>query len=74
MQKLFDNRMGAGWKISLVLSVFWIGVLYPYVTQWNAWDGGDEIDSFEFVALSAPLTIWFIARWIKIGREGDRAG
>jgi hypothetical protein len=74
MQKIFDNRMGASWKISFVLSVFWIGVLYPYVTQWNAWDGGDEIDSSEFVALSLPLTVWLIARWITIGKGADKAG
>lgn len=72
MKQLFDNRMAAGWKISFVLSVLWIGFLYPYVTQWNSWDGGgEEVDSVEFIALSFPLALWFIARWIKVGKEEE---
>ena len=59
MQKLFDNRMAVGWKISFILCVLWAMLILsePYLHQ------GDVI------AALIPFTIWFTARWIKVGKE-----
>lgn len=62
MQSFFDKRMGAGWKISFVVSVLVLVI--------NAWDEGLRfMDGEDLFAYSLLLTIWLTARWLAIGKK-----
>ena len=63
MTQLFDNRMAAGWKISFVLSVLWGAFFYT--------EAGGKLDDGWLLVYTTPLAIWFIARWIKVGKEEE---
>lgn len=65
MQSFFDKRMGAGWKISFVISVLVLVI--------NAWDefGGRRrtyLTGEELFTYSLPLIIWLTARWLAISK------
>ena len=58
--------MGAGWKISFVVSVLVLVI--------NAWDefGGyrrSYLTGEELLTYSLPLTVWLTARWFAIGKK-----
>jgi len=64
MQSFFDNRMGAGWKISFVVSV-----LVFVINVWQEEIYRGSMDGEELFIYSLLLTIWLTARWLAIGKK-----
>ena len=56
--------MGAGWKISFVISV-----LVFVINVWQEEIYRGSMDGDELFAYSLLLTIWLTARWLAIGRK-----
>lgn len=64
MQSFFDKRMGAGWKISFVVSV-----LVFVINVWSDVSGYSGMNGEELFLNSLLLTIWLTARWLAIGKK-----
>jgi len=65
MGGFFDKRMGAGWKVSFVVSVL---ILVLGVVDEPILDGE------ELFVYSLMLVIWVTARWITIGKRANDDG